>query len=566
MRPERIILHDKSSLVNTPAWLALQDHYKHVKNLHMFDLFKQDPKRFERYSLQFNDMLLDYSKNRITDVSLALLFDLAKQAKVEDWRDKMFSGEKINNTEGRAVLHTALRNRSGEPVFVDGENIMPSVETELLKMRVFSERIRKGQWIGYAGLPITDVVNIGIGGSDLGPNLVCRALTPYAHKNIKVHFVSNVDGSHIQHKLKVLRPETTLFIVASKTFSTQETITNAQTAKKWFLDGPGRVTEDDIAKHFVAVSTNEEAVKAFGIDPINMFRFWDWVGGRYSLWSAVGLASVIYIGMDNFIEMLQGAHEMDMHFKHQPLEKNMPVILALLGIWYGNFFDAESSAILPYDHNLRMLPAYLEQADMESNGKSVDRQGRQATYSTGKVIWGAEGINGQHAFYQLLHQGTRLIPTDFIASVQSHSDLKNHNDILASNFLAQTEALMRGRNMDKTREQLKKIGIELHKAEKRLPHMIFEGNQPSNSIVIKKLTPKALGSLLAMYEHKIFVQGVIWNLNSYDQWGVELGKNLAKNILQEIETGQDIHEHDSSTLGLLNWFRENQDGSNEDLS
>ncbi len=558
MRPERVILNDKSTLVNTPAWLALQDHYKEIKNLHMLKLFEEDPQRFQRYSIEFNGMLLDYSKNRVTDKTLKLLFELAKQAKVEEWRDKMFRGDKINNTEGRAVLHTALRNRSNDPIFVDDENVMPAVNNELEKMREFSDKVRNAQWIGYAGLPITDVVNIGIGGSDLGPNMVCRALTPYAHKNIRVHFVSNVDGSHIEHKLKVLRPETTLFIVVSKTFATQETITNAQTAKNWFLDGAGRVTEDDIAKHFVAVSTNEEAVKAFGIDPKNMFRFWDWVGGRYSLWSAVGLASIIYIGMDNFIELLEGAHEMDKHFTNEPLERNMPVILALLGIWYGNFFHAESSAVLPYDHNLRMLPAYLEQADMESNGKSVDKQGYQATYSTGKVIWGAEGINGQHAFYQLLHQGTRLIPTDFIASVQTHSQLKNHSDILASNFLAQTEALMRGRNENKTWEQLEKVGIELHKAKKRLPHMIFCGNQPSNSIVIKKLTPRALGRLLAMYEHKIFVQGVIWNLNSYDQWGVELGKKLAKDILEELETEQDLHTHDSSTKGLLDWFRENK--------
>jgi len=558
MRPARVILNAKSPLINTPAWLDLQDHYKRVKNIHMVDLFEEDPQRFSNYSVQFNDMLLDYSKNRITSKTMKLLFNLAKQAGVEEWRDKMFSGEKINNTEGRAVLHTALRNRSGKPVFVDDENIMPAIETELEKMRVFSDKVRSGQWIGYAGLPITNVVNIGIGGSDLGPNMVCRALSPYAHNNIRVHFVSNVDGSHIDQMLNYLRPETTLFIVASKTFTTQETLTNANTAKKWFLDGAGRVTEDDIAKHFVAVSTNEQEVEAFGIDPVNMFRFWDWVGGRYSLWSSVGLASAIYIGMDNFIELLEGAHEMDKHFQNEPLETNMPVILAMLGVWYGNFFNAESSAVLPYDHNLRMLPAYLEQADMESNGKSVDREGRQATYSTGKIIWGAEGINGQHAFYQLLHQGTRLIPTDFIASVQSHVDHQNHSDILASNFLAQTEALMRGRNMEETRQQLKDAHIELHKAEKRLPHMIFGGNQPSNSIVIKKLTPRSLGSLLAMYEHKIFVQGIIWNLNSYDQWGVELGKILANNILQELEGEDDLHEHDSSTTGLLNWFKDNR--------
>ena len=558
MRPVRVILNAKSPLINTPAWLALLDHHKQVRKMHMLDLFDEDPGRFAKYSIKFKDMLLDYSKNRITDETLNLLFDLARQAKVEDWRDKMFAGEKINTTEGRAVLHTALRNRSNRPIFVDGKNVMPDIHAELEKMRLFSEKVRGGEWLGYSGKPITDVVNIGIGGSDLGPNMVCRALSSYAKKDLRVHFVSNVDGIHIQQMLQYLTPETTLFVVASKTFTTQETMTNALTAKQWFLEGAESATSDAIAKHFVAVSTNEEAVTGFGIDPQNMFRFWDWVGGRYSLWSAVGLSSILYIGMDNFIKMLEGAHEMDEHFRREPLEKNIPVILAMLGIWYGNFFGAESSAILPYDHNLRMLPAYLEQADMESNGKSVDREGRQATYSTGKVIWGAEGINGQHAFYQLLHQGTRLIPTDFIASVQSHVCIRDHCNILASNFLAQTEALMRGRSLEETREQLLEAGIELDKIEEQLPHMIFEGNQPSNSIVIKKLTPRALGRLIAMYEHKIFVQGIVWNLNSYDQWGVELGKNLTRNILEEIETGRDIHQHDSSTRGLLDWFRMNR--------
>ncbi len=558
MRPVRVILNAKSPLINTPAWLALLDHHKQVRKIHMLDLFDEDPDRFSKYSIQFKDMLLDYSKNRITDKTLDLLFNLARQAKVEAWRDKMFAGEKINTTEGRAVLHTALRNRSQRPIFVNGKNVMPDITAELEKMRLFSEKVRGGKWLGCSGKVITDVVNIGIGGSDLGPNMVCRALSPYAKKELRVHFVSNVDGTHIQQMLQYLTPETTLFVVASKTFTTQETMTNALTAKQWFIERTKHAGSDAIVKHFVAVSTNEEAVVDFGIDPHNMFRFWDWVGGRYSLWSAVGLSSILYIGMDNFIEMLEGAHEMDEHFRSAPFEKNIPVILAMLGIWYGNFFGAESSAILPYDHNLRMLPAYLEQADMESNGKSVDREGRQTTYSTGKVIWGAEGINGQHAFYQLLHQGTRLIPTDFIASVQSHACIRDHCNILASNFLAQTEALMRGRSLEETREQLHEAGIELDKIEERLPHMIFEGNQPSNSIVIKKLNPRALGRLIAMYEHKIFVQGIVWNLNSYDQWGVELGKNLTRNILEEIETGRDIHQHDSSTKGLLDWFRSNR--------
>lgn len=557
MRPERVILNAKSPLIDTPAWIALLEHFEQVKEDHMVDLFEQDPERFSRYSLEFNDMLLDYSKNRITNVTMHLLFDLAKQAGVEEWRDKMFSGEKINNTESRAVLHTALRNRSVKPVFVDDENIMPLVETELEKMRVFSDNVRNGDWLGYTGLPISDVVNVGIGGSDLGPHMVCRALEPYSLENLNVHFVSNVDASHIEQMLRDLRPETTLFIIASKTFTTQETLTNAVTAKHWFLESSDSATESDIAKHFVAVSTNEKKVKAFGINPVNMFRFWDWVGGRYSLWSSVGLSCAVYVGMDNFIELLEGAHEMDEHFQQAPLDENIPVILAMLGVWYGNFFDAESSAVLPYDHNLRLLPAYLEQADMESNGKSVDREGRQATYSTGKIIWGAEGINGQHAFYQLLHQGTRLIPTDFIASVQSHGNHENHTQILASNFLAQTEALMKGRDKEETRKQLVEANIKLHEVETRLPHMIFGGNQPSNSIVIKRLTPRSLGSLVAMYEHKIFVQGMIWNLNSYDQWGVELGKKLANDILDELEGGEDLFEHDSSTKGLLDWFREN---------
>lgn len=558
MRPVRVILNAKSPLINTPAWLALLDHIKQVKDIHMVDLFDQDPDRFSKYSLKYKDILLDYSKNRITDDTMKLLFDLARQAKVEDWRDKMFAGEKINNTEARAVLHTALRNRSDKPIMVDGENIMPEINAELEKMRVFSEKVRSGQWKGCTGLSIENVVNIGIGGSDLGPNMVSRALTPYAEDSkLRVHFVSNVDCSHIQQMLQYLNPETTMFVVASKTFTTQETLTNANTAKQWFLDKTGHVEQNDVAKHFVAVSTNEEEVFEFGIDLDNMFRFWDWVGGRYSLWSAVGLSSILYVGMDNFIEMLEGAHEMDEHFQNAPLEENLPVILAMLGVWYGNFFNAESSAILPYDHNLRMLPAYLEQADMESNGKSVDREGRQTTYSTGKIIWGAEGINGQHAFYQLLHQGTRLIPTDFIASIQSHKCINDHCNILASNFLAQTEALMRGRTMEETRDQLEEAHIELDKIEEHLPHMIFEGNQPSNSIVIKKLTPRTLGSLIAMYEHKIFVQGIIWNLNSYDQWGVELGKKLTKNILEEIDTGTNIYEHDSSTQGLMDWFRQN---------
>ncbi len=554
MRSLGLISNAKSTLVHTPAWQRLLVHHNDMKSVKMMDLFSENPDRFDQFSLSFENMLLDYSKNIITDYTLDHLFYLARKQKVREFRDAMFRGEKINNTEGRAVLHTALRNRSGRPIMVDGKDVMPGILHELEKMRVFTGKVRSGEWKGYTGKPITDIVNIGIGGSDLGPNMVCRALTPYADR-LRVHFVSNVDGTQIENRLMDLDAETTIFIIASKTFTTQETITNANTARKWFLADPA-ISEKDIARHFVAISTNSEAVEAFGIDLSNMFEFWDWVGGRYSLWSAIGLSIALYVGMDRFIEMLEGAEAMDKHFQNEPMETNMPMILALIGIWYGNFFGAESSAVLPYDHHLRLLPAYLEQADMESNGKSVDRDGLQTTYSTGKVIWGTEGINGQHAFYQLLHQGTRLIPTDFIASVRSHSCLKEHCDILASNFIAQTEALMRGRNENETRLQLRNAGVELDEIEKHIPHMTFQGNQPSNSIVLDQLTPRSLGSLLALYEHKIFVQGAIWNLNSYDQWGVELGKKLASNILNEIKSGRTLYQHDASTDGLLDWFRE----------
>lgn len=553
MRSVRTISNIKSSLVQTPAWQRLVVHHNDMQRVHMMDLFEKNPNRFKDFSLQFEGILLDYSKNIITDRTMDHLFYFARKQRVKEWRHKMFTGGKVNNTEGRAVLHTALRNRSGKPVMHNGKDVMPEVLAQLEKMRVFTEKVRSGKWKGYTGKAITTVVNIGIGGSDLGPNMACRALCPFAD-GPKVYFVSNVDATQLSNRLAKCNPETTLFIVASKTFTTQETITNAESSKDWFLAHPG-VKNSDIAKHFVAISTNKEKVEAFGIDPVNMFEFWDWVGGRYSLWSTIGLSIALYIGMDQFIEMLEGAHAMDQHFLNEPFDTNMPVILAMIGIWYGNFFGAESSAILPYDHNLRLLPAYLEQADMESNGKSVDRNGRQTTYSTGKIIWGAEGINGQHAFYQLLHQGTLLIPTDFIASVNNKScNLENHGDILASNFIAQTEALMRGRNAKETRLQLRNAGIDMKEIEKHLPHMTFQGNQPSNSIVLDSLTPRSFGSLIAMYEHKIFVQGIIWNLNSYDQWGVELGKKLARNILDELETGSTLYEHDSSTDGLLNWF------------
>lgn len=548
---------DTASLTSSPAWRALKEHFSQVKDLKMKDLFAENPQRFSEFSVRFEDILFDYSKNRITAKTMQLLFDLARQCRIAEWRDKMFRGEKINNTENRAALHTALRNRSNTPVYVDGVNVMPKVQAVLDKMEAFSQKVRRGEWRGYSGKKITDIVNIGIGGSDLGPKMVCHALTQYHHERLNIHFLSNVDSSHAESILRgknELNPETTLFIVASKTFTTQETLRNAQTAKKWFLDWD--TTEADIAKHFVAISTNKKEVEAFGIDPDNMFEFWDWVGGRYSLWSAIGLSIVLAIGMPRFIELLEGAHAMDQHFQTMPFEKNIPVIMGLLGIWYNNFFDAESSAVLPYDYYLREFPAYLEQADMESNGKSVDRQGRRMDYSTGSIVWGAEGNNGQHAFYQLIHQGTKLIPTDFIIGAITHAKCnQQHRNILVSNFLAQTEALMIGRSQEETRQQLKAAGVELKDVEEQIPHMVFDGNQPSNSILFKELNPRTLGSLIAMYEHKIFVQGIIWNLNSYDQWGVELGKHLTAKVLEELESGKNIYQHDSSTTGLLEQYR-----------
>ncbi len=522
----------------------LQAHQAQMAAVHMRDLFAADPARFDRFSLQVGDVLLDYSKNRITDETMKLLVRLAEEADVAGWRERMFSGDKINHTENRAVLHVALRNRSNHAVMVDGEDVMPKVNAVIERMGGFAEQVRSGVWRGYTGERITDVVNIGIGGSDLGPQMVYQALKPYRHPRLKVHFISNVDGAHVKETLEALNPETTLFIVSSKTFTTQETMTNAHYARDWFL--AQSQAEKHIARHFVAVSTNSEAVTAFGIDPANMFEFWDWVGGRYSLWSAIGLSIVLAVGAERFVELLEGAHEMDNHFRHAPLDANMPVILALLGVWYNNFFGAESHAILPYDHYLRSLPAYLEQADMESNGKSVDRDGKVVDYATGQIIWGATGINGQHAFYQLLHQGTRLIPADFIVSLAPHTpDMQAHHDILIANFLAQTEALMRGRTLEETRVQTGQAS----------PYKVFDGNHPSNAIVLNRLTPHTLGALIALYEHKIFVQGVIWNLDSYDQWGVELGKQLASRILPELHAEVPVAGHDASTNALINYYR-----------
>jgi glucose-6-phosphate isomerase len=516
-------------------------------------MFATDPDRFATFSVGFNDILLDYSKNRIDATTIQLLLDLARQADIPAWRERMFNGDRINITENRAVLHIALRNRANRPILVDGEDVMPGVNAVLTQMRKFTEEVRSGAWTGYTGQPITDVVNIGIGGSDLGPVMVTEALKPYSGPRIRAHFVSNIDGTHIEETLKAVEPETTLFIIASKTFTTQETITNAHTARKWLVEAAGN--EAAVAKHFVALSTNATEVSKFGIDTRNMFEFWDWVGGRYSLWSAIGLSIALYIGMENFEQLLDGAFAMDEHFATTPLESNLPVILGLLGIWYNNFFGAQTHAILPYDQYMHRFPAYFQQGDMESNGKSIDRQGHHVDYSTGPILWGEPGTNGQHAFYQLIHQGTKLIPADFLAPIETQNPIGEHHLILLSNFFAQPEALMRGKTADEVRAELVKDGVTGEKLENLIPHKVFEGNRPTNSILFQKLTPYTLGSLIAMYEHKIFTQGIIWNINSFDQWGVELGKQLAKAILPELKTPGEVSSHDSSTNGLINYFK-----------
>ena len=542
-----------SALTQSATWNALEVHYQEIKQVHMRDLFKQDPQRFEKFSVTLNDILLDYSKNRITETTMSLLMELADQADVMGWTEKMFTGEKINLTENRAVLHVALRNRANRPVYADGKDVMPGVNAMLKKMGQICHAVREREWKGYTGKTITDIVNIGIGGSDLGPVMATEALKPYGKPGLRLHFVSNIDGTHLAETLKGLNSESTLFIIASKTFTTQETLTNAHSARDWFLCKAGN--QAAIAKHFVAVSTNAEAVSRFGIDTENMFEMWDWVGGRYSLWSAIGLPIALCIGMGNFESMLQGAHEMDEHFRAAPLNKNMPVILALLGIWYNNFFGVQTHAILPYDQYLHRFPAYLQQADMESNGKRVNRQGEVVDYSTGSIIWGEPGTNGQHAFYQLIHQGTRLVTADFLAPIESHNPLGRHHEILLSNFFAQTETLMKGKTEDEARAELLAGGMDPDAAGKLLPHKLFEGNRPTNSILFKKLDPRTLGSLITLYEHKIFVQGIIWNINSFDQWGVELGKQLAKVILPELESDDPIDSHASSTNGLINYYK-----------
>jgi glucose-6-phosphate isomerase len=519
----------------------------------MRDLFAQDPDRFSRFSLWFNDILVDFSKNRITEETVELLVGLAREVNLEDAIEQMFAGDKINETENRAVLHVALRNCSNKPVYVDGKDVMPEVNGVLGKMRHFSERVRSGEWKGFTGEPIRDIVNIGIGGSDLGPVMMTEALRAYGRDGLDVHFVSNVDGTHLVETLQGLNPKTTLFLIASKSFTTQETMTNAFSARQWFMDRAK--DESHVAKHFVAMSTNRDRVRAFGIDPENMFEFWEWVGGRYSLWSAIGLSIACTIGFENFREILKGGHEMDIHFRTTPFEKNIPVILALIGIWYTNFFGARTEVILPYDQYMHRFPAYLQQANMESNGKSVDRSGERIDYQSGPIVWGEPGTNGQHSFYQLIHQGTKIIPADFLAPAVSQNPVGNHHNMLLSNFLAQTEALLHGKTREQVVQEMKAEGKTDEEIDRLWPYKVFEGNKPTNSILFKQLTPRAIGNLVAMYEHKIFVQGVVWNIFSFDQWGVELGKQLAKEILPELSDDRPVHSHDSSTNGLINAFK-----------
>ncbi len=541
-------------LNQTKSWGALQKHWQEVSLLQMRHLFEAEPDRFERFSLSLDDILFDFSKNRITDQTLPLLFALAREAGLEEKRSDMFSGQPINCTENRAVMHVALRNRSSRSMSVAGQDVMPQVRGVLQQMGRFCAQVHSGAWLGYSGLPVRDVVNIGIGGSDLGPLMVTEALKPYAQKGLRVHFVSNVDASHLTETLKDLTPETTLFLIASKTFSTQETLTNAHSARDWLLRAAG--DEQAVAKHFVALSSHVERVRQFGIDPQNMFELWDWVGGRYSLWSAIGLSIALYIGMEQFEELLAGAHRVDEHFCQEPLESNIPVIMGLLGVWYTNFFGAESHAVLPYDQYLHRFPAYLQQGDMESNGKGVRCNGQPVQWSTGPVIWGEPGTNGQHAFYQLIHQGTHLVPADFLAAVENHNPLGRHHAILLSNFFAQPEALMKGRTELEARQEMQAAGLEAGDIERQLPHRLFPGNRPSNSFLYRKLTPRTLGSLIALYEHKVFVQGAVWDINSFDQWGVELGKQLAGAILPELEGSGAVNGHDASTNGLINYCKE----------
>ncbi|XP_060898059.1 glucose-6-phosphate isomerase b [Labrus mixtus] len=550
------------ALTQDPNFQKLQDWYTaHALNLNLRHMFEADKERFDKLSLTLKtedgDILLDYSKNLITDEVMKMLVDLGKSRGLEAAREKMFKGDKINFTEGRAVLHVALRNRSNTPIMVDGKDVMPDVNKVLEKMKGFCHRVRSGEWKGFTGKAITDVVNVGIGGSDLGPLMVTEALKPYSKDGPRVWFVSNIDGTHIAKTLAQLNPETTLFIIASKTFTTQETITNAESAKEWFLEHAKDKTA--VAKHFVALSTNGPKVKDFGIDTENMFEFWDWVGGRFSLWSAIGMSIALHIGFDNFEKLLSGAHWMDNHFRTAPLDKNAPVLLALLGIWYINFFHAETHAMLPYDQYMHRFTAYFQQGDMESNGKYITNHGARVNYHTGPIVWGEPGTNGQHAFYQLIHQGTRMVPSDFLIPAQSQHPIRDslHHKILLANFLAQTEALMKGKTTEEARKELEASGLSGEALDKILPHKVFQGNRPTNSIIFKKLTPYTLGALIAMYEHKIFIQGVMWEINSFDQWGVELGKQLAKKIEPELKDAAEVNSHDSSTNGLMNFLKKN---------
>jgi len=542
-----------SKLTDSSIWLALKKHQQQLAATHLRQLFSDDPQRAERFSLQLDDILFDYSKHRITPETIQLLTKLAEQCRLQEKIAQMFRGEKINLTEQRAVLHVALRNRSNRPILVDGVDVMPQVNAVLEKMRSFCALVRGGQWLGHSDKTITDIVNIGIGGSDLGPLMVTEALKPYGHPQLRMHFVSNVDGTQISETLKQLNPETCLFLIASKTFTTQETLANAHSARSWLLAHFS--DEAAIARHFVALSTNTQKVSEFGIDPANMFEFWDWVGGRYSLWSAIGLSIALFIGMDNFEELLAGAHQVDEHFRSAPFEQNLPVLMGLLGIWYNNFWGADSHVILPYDQYLHRFPAYFQQGDMESSGKGVTCDGEAVDYSTGPIIWGEPGTNGQHAFYQLLHQGTKLVPADFLAPIESHNPLGEHHQLLLSNFFAQPEALMMGKTEAEARVELEAEGISAERITQLLPHKVFPGNRPSSSFLFKKLTPKTLGALIACYEHKIFTQGAIWNINPFDQWGVELGKQLARKILPELSAEQDASGHDTSTNQLINYYR-----------
>jgi glucose-6-phosphate isomerase len=537
----------------TTAWQALEQHAEQMKQVHMKSLFQQDKNRFDKFKFQLDDILVDVSKNIITEATKDLLIQLANECKLKDAINAMFEGDFINETEGRSVLHVALRNFSDQPVYAAGKDVMGDVRRVFAQMKAFCAKIHSGEWKGYTGKKIRYIVNIGIGGSDLGPFMVTEALKPYKVEGIETYFVSNVDATHIAETLKKINAEETLFLVASKTFTTQETMTNAHTAREWFLQTA--IDEAHIAKHFAALSTNEKEVTKFGIDKANMFEFWDWVGGRYSLWSAIGLSIALTIGYDNFEHLLKGAHTVDKHFQNTSFDENIPILLALIGIWYVNFFGAQSEAILPYDQYLHRFAAYFQQGNMESNGKSVDRNGEEVTYATGPIIWGEPGTNGQHAFYQLIHQGTLMIPCDFIAPAQSHNPISDHHQKLLSNFFAQTEALMNGKTEEEVEMELLQQGKSVDEIAKLAPFKIFAGNKPTNSILVNKITPYSLGELIAMYEHKIFVQGVIWNIFSFDQWGVELGKQLANKILPELKDEETITTHDSSTNGLINMFK-----------